>query len=546
MYDHDALKKLAERRATWERQLDDTGQERPGPFITTSGTPIARVYDPTDIADLDYERDLGLPGEYPFTRGVHPTGYRGKLWTMRMFAGFGTAEETNARFKYLLEHGQTGLSIAFDLPHAVWATTPTRRRRMGEFGKCGVARHIAARHGDPARRHPARTRSPRRMTINSPAAIIWAMYIAAAEKQGVPPAKLARHAAERHPQGVHRAEGVHLPAGAVDAAGHRHDRVRRRSTCRSGTRISISGYHIREAGSTAAQELAFTLADGLEYVRWALARGLDIDDFAPRLCFFFNATTTSSRRSPSTAPRAASGRARCARRSARRIRARGCCASTRRRPGAQPDRAAAGDQHRARGDPGAGRGAGRHAEPAHQQHGRSAGAAQREGGRRSRCARSRSSRTRSASTNTVDPLGGSFFVEALTDRDGAASATTTSRRIDGDGRRDPGDRGGLLPARDRRRGVPLPARDRQPRAHHRRRQRLRHRRAARDPDPADGPGRRATPVATAPPRSAGRATVPRRPARCALSRRHAAARPTSCRPCSTPSAPTAPWARSAG
>lgn len=285
MYDHDALKKLAERRAAWERQLDDTGQERPGPFITTSGTPIARVYDPTDVAGLDYERDLAMPGEYPYTRGIHPTGYRGKPWTQRQFAGFGSAEETNARYKYLLAHGQDGLSIAFDMC-TLYGYDVDSPEAIGEFGKCGV-NVTSLRDMEILFDGIALGDITTSMTINSPAAIIWAMYIAVAEQQGTPPAKLAGTLQnDILKEFIAQKEFIFPPEPSMRLVIDTIEFATRHMP--RWNSISVSGYHIREAGSTAAQELAFTLADGLEYVRWTLARGLDIDEFAPRLSFFFN------------------------------------------------------------------------------------------------------------------------------------------------------------------------------------------------------------------------------------------------------------------
>jgi methylmalonyl-CoA mutase N-terminal domain/subunit len=259
--------------------------ERRAVFRTESGVPVGRVYSPLDVADLDYERDLGMPGEYPFTRGIHPTGHRGKLWTMRMFAGFGTAEETNARFKYLISQGNMGLSVAFDLPTLMGYDTDAPEA-LGEFGSCGVAisslRDMEVlMDGIP---FEAVTTS---MTINSPAPVIWAYYIAAAEQRGVPMATL-RGTLQNDilKEFIAQKEYIFPPEPSMRLV---------TDTIEFGARhmpewntISISGYHIREAGSTAVQELAFTLADGLEYVRWALARGLDIDTFAPRLSFFFN------------------------------------------------------------------------------------------------------------------------------------------------------------------------------------------------------------------------------------------------------------------
>ncbi len=259
--------------------------ERQQTFITQSSVPIKPLYTPADVTDQDYMRDLGFPGEYPFTRGVHATGHRGKLWTMRMFAGFGTAEETNARYKYLLAQGNMGLSVAFDLATLMGYDTD-QPEALGEFGKCGVA-ISSLRDMEILFDGIPLGEVSTSMTINSPAAVIWAFYIAAAEKQGVPLANLRgtlqndilkEYSAQK--------EFIFPPAPSMRLV---------TDTIEFGARhmpqwntISISGYHIREAGSTAVQELAFTLADGLEYVRWALQRGLDIDDFAPRLSFFFN------------------------------------------------------------------------------------------------------------------------------------------------------------------------------------------------------------------------------------------------------------------
>ena len=223
----------------------------------------------------------------PFTRGVYPSMYRGRLWTMRQFAGFGTAAETNERFRYLLDHGQTGLSTAFDMPTLMGHDSDSPRS-LGEVGREGVAIDSLDDMETLFAGIPLGEVSTS-MTINSPAAMLLAFYVCVGEEQGVPRERAPRDDPDGHPQGVHRAEGVHLPARAVDAARHRHGRVLRARRCRKWHPISISGYHIREAGSTAAQELAFTLANGFTYVDWAIERGLDVDDFAPRLSFFFNA-----------------------------------------------------------------------------------------------------------------------------------------------------------------------------------------------------------------------------------------------------------------
>jgi methylmalonyl-CoA mutase N-terminal domain/subunit len=282
---HDDLRRAFQR---WEqttlKDALDRYPERAGEFITTSSGPVKRLYTPLDMAD-DYVELLGFPGEYPFTRGVHPTMHRGRLWTMRMFAGFGTAEETNARFKYLLEQGQTGLSVAFDLPTLMGYDTDAPEAE-GEFGKCGVA-VSSLRDMEILLDGIPMDKVTTSMTINSPAAIIWAMYIAAAEKQGVRMHQLGGTIQnDILKEYIAQKEYIFPPAPSMRLV---------TDTIEFGAQhlpmwntVSISGYHIREAGSTAAQELAFTLGDGLEYVRWALERGLDIDAFAPRLSFFFN------------------------------------------------------------------------------------------------------------------------------------------------------------------------------------------------------------------------------------------------------------------
>ena len=290
MYDKNKLNELKESLKKWEQtslnKALNSLPERADEFITTSSEPVNRLYTPLDVADKDYASSLGLPGEYPYTRGVHPTLHRSKLWTMRMFAGFGTAEETNARFKYLLDQGQTGLSIAFDLATLMGYDTD-QPEALGEFGKCGVAVSSLKDMEILLDRIPLDKVSTS-MTINSPAAIIWAMYIAAAENKGVRPDQL-RGTIQNDilKEFIAQKEYIFPPEPSmrlvVDTMEFGSQKVPQWNT------ISISGYHIREAGSTAAQELAFTLGDGLEYVRWGIARGMDVDDFAPRLSFFFNA-----------------------------------------------------------------------------------------------------------------------------------------------------------------------------------------------------------------------------------------------------------------
>jgi methylmalonyl-CoA mutase N-terminal domain/subunit len=290
MFDPKKIEQLRQEQEKWEetglqRNLASLPERQPE-YLTTSSEPINRLYTPLDIADLDYSQHLGFPGEYPYTRGVHATLHRSRLWTMRMFAGFGTAEETNARFKYLLEQGQTGLSIAFDLPTLMGYDTDAPEA-LGEFGKCGVAVSSLKDmeillDGIPLDRVSSS------MTINSPAAVIWAMYLAAAEKQGVRFDQL-RGTTQNDilKEYIAQKEYIFPPHPSMRLV---VDTIEYGMQAASQwNAVSISGYHIREAGSTAAQELAFTLADGLEYVRWSLERGLDIDSFAPRLSFFFNA-----------------------------------------------------------------------------------------------------------------------------------------------------------------------------------------------------------------------------------------------------------------
>ena len=258
----------------------------PKRFATLSGLPVKRVYRPTDLTDFDPPDDLGEPGQFPYTRGIHADMYRGKLWTMRQFSGFGTPAETNRRYKYLLDHGQTGLSVAFDLP-TLMGYDADHPLAAGEVGKCGVAVSSLADMEDLFDGIPlAEVTSS--MTITSSAAILWAMYLVVAEKQGADWNKVSGTIQnDILKEYMAQKEYIYPPRPSmrlvVDtlefAAGH----VPRFNP------ISISGYHIREAGATALQELVFTLGAGIEYVTWAVERGLDIDRFAPRLSFFFDA-----------------------------------------------------------------------------------------------------------------------------------------------------------------------------------------------------------------------------------------------------------------
>jgi methylmalonyl-CoA mutase N-terminal domain/subunit len=264
---------------------DSPGSERKARFTTQSGVEINRLYTDADLAGWDPERDLGAPGEPPFTRGIHPTGHRGRLWTMRMFAGFGAAEDTNARFRRLIAEGGTGLSIAYDMP-TLYGYDHDDPHAAGEFGTCGVAVSSLADMEILLAGLPIGEISTS-MTINSPAAMIWAMYIVAAEKAGVPRAQLTGTLQnDILKEFIAQKEYIFPPAPSLRLV---------TDTVEFGTRelprwntISISGYHIREAGSTAVQELAFTIADGIAYVEDARARGMQFDDFAPRLSFFFN------------------------------------------------------------------------------------------------------------------------------------------------------------------------------------------------------------------------------------------------------------------
>jgi methylmalonyl-CoA mutase N-terminal domain/subunit len=290
MPDPKHITSLAGELSRWEKStLADTLKrtpERQEKFITASSEEVNRLYTPLDVPDFDYLEELSLPGEYPYTRGVHATGQRGRLWTMRQFAGFGSAEESNRRFKYLLSQGSGGLSIAFDLP-TLMGYDSDAPAALGEFGKCGVAVSSLKDMEILLADIPLEKVSSS-MTINSPAAILWAMYLAVAEQQGVAAAQL-RGTLQNDILKEYTAQKEYIfpPEPSmrlvVDTMEYGSRHVPQWNT------ISISGYHIREAGSTAAQELAFTLADGMEYVRWGIDRKMDVDEFAPRLSFFFNA-----------------------------------------------------------------------------------------------------------------------------------------------------------------------------------------------------------------------------------------------------------------
>jgi len=280
---------LLEKVNNWTEGVEETLKKRPErkqDFINTSGIPIKRVYTPLDYTDEEYVSEIGLPGEYPFTRGVQPTMYRGRYWTMRMYAGFATAEESNRRYKFLLEQGQTGLSVAFDLPTQIGYDSDSEMS-IGEVGKVGVAIDSLKDMETLFDSIPLDKVSTS-MTINAPAAVLLAMYIAVAEKQGVPAEKL-RGTIQNDILKEYSSRGTYIfppkPSMRIitDIFSFCAENVPLWNT------ISISGYHIREAGSTAVQEVAFTLANGIAYVEAAQQAGLDVDTFGPRLSFFFNA-----------------------------------------------------------------------------------------------------------------------------------------------------------------------------------------------------------------------------------------------------------------
>jgi len=285
----DLTNRLEEAEREWEeRTLEPSLKRSPETkksFTTVSLAPIERLYTPNSLPDFDYETDLGFPGEPPYTRGIHATGYRGKLWTMRQFAGFGSAFDTNQRFKYLLQNGQTGLSVAFDLP-TLMGYDSDHPFSEGEVGKCGVAISSLADmevlfDGIPLENVTTS------MTINAPASMIFAMFLGVAEKQGADWKKVGGTLQnDILKEYIAQKEWIYPPRPAmqliVDTIEFCAKEVPRFNP------VSISGYHIREAGSTALQELAFTLRDGIEYVQYAIDHGMDVDDFAPRLSFFFN------------------------------------------------------------------------------------------------------------------------------------------------------------------------------------------------------------------------------------------------------------------
>ena len=284
----DARKKGAtvkDAKKAWEEKVSSSAKQRDALFTSISGEEVGLLYTPEDTADLDYERDLGFPGEFPYTRGVRGNMYRGRLWTMRQFSGFGTPEDSNERNKFLLNHGQTGLSVAFDLP-TIMGYDSDHERAEGEVGVCGVAID-SLRDMETLFDGIPLDKVSTSMTINAPAAVLLAMYICVGEKQGVPSEAL-RGTIQNDLLKEYIAQKTWIfppePSMRIitDIMAYCAEHVPQWNT------ISISGYHIREAGSTALQELAFTLADGFAYVEAGIAAGMDVDEFAPRLSHFFN------------------------------------------------------------------------------------------------------------------------------------------------------------------------------------------------------------------------------------------------------------------
>jgi methylmalonyl-CoA mutase, N-terminal domain len=276
----------SDREPTHRRTAGEKSPERTSEFATVSGYPIRGLYSPSDLSSWEPDRDLGLPGAPPYTRGIHPAMYRSRLWTMRQFAGFGSAQDTNERFRYLLSQGQAGLSVAFDLP-TLMGYDSDHSLAEGEVGKCGVAISSLADMEALFDQIPLGNVSTS-MTINSPAAILWAMYLAVAEKQGVDWKHLSGTLQnDILKEYIAQKEYIYPPNPSMRLVIDTIEFSARHTP--KFNPISISGYHIREAGSTAIQELAFTLRDGIEYVEWGIRRGLAVDDFAPALSFFFNA-----------------------------------------------------------------------------------------------------------------------------------------------------------------------------------------------------------------------------------------------------------------
>lgn len=291
LFDKRKLEEIRQQQEKWEKEIVPKSLERlpeRGEFLTSSGVPISRVYTPLDVADSDYLRDLSFPGEYPLTRGVYPTMYRARFWTMRQYAGFGTAEQTNQRFKYLLGQGQKGLSVAFDFPTQIGYDCDHPMSR-GEVGKAGVS-VSTLRDVEIVFNGISLDKITTSMTINAPATILLAMYVAVGQKQGLEQSKLGGTVQnDVLKEYVARGMYIYPPKPSMrmttDIFEYCSQHMARWNT------ISISGYHIREAGATAVQEIAFTIANAIAYVQAAIDRGLDLDKFARRLSFFFAASS---------------------------------------------------------------------------------------------------------------------------------------------------------------------------------------------------------------------------------------------------------------
>ncbi len=281
------LERIARAQAEWAARTPARSKvERDDLFETISGDKVKALYTPVDLAGFDYERDLGFPGEYPYTRGIRQSGYRGRLWTMRQFAGFGNAADTNRRFHYLMGHGQDGLSTAFDVP-TLMGFDSDDPRSLGEVGVCGVAVDSIV-DMETLFEGIDLTKVTTSMTINGPAAIVWGLFLANAEKQGYPLEKIGGTLQnDAFKEFIAQKCWCYPPRPAVRLVVDTVEFATQHMP--KWNSISISGYHIREAGSTAAQELAFTLKDGFTYVEECIKRGMDVDSFAPRLSFFFNA-----------------------------------------------------------------------------------------------------------------------------------------------------------------------------------------------------------------------------------------------------------------
>jgi len=289
MFDKEKLEKIKQKKQEWEKETVAKSFEKlpeKGSFSTSSDIPVDRIYTPLDVSNFDYVQDLGFPGEYPYVRGVYPTMYRARLWTMRQYAGFGTAEETNRRFKYLLEHGQKGLSVAFDFPTQVGYDCDDAMSN-GEVGKAGVS-VSTLRDMETVFEGIPLDKITTSMTVNAPANVLLAMYVAVAEKQGVAQAKLGG-TLQNDILKEYVARGMYIfpPKPSMRMITDTFEYCSQHMP--EWNTISISGYHIREAGATAVQEVAFTFANAIAYVQSAIDKGLDLDRFAGRLSFFFAA-----------------------------------------------------------------------------------------------------------------------------------------------------------------------------------------------------------------------------------------------------------------